>query len=959
MTTEIFGSRGSAGTPAESLDDKARRAVSNFRSLQPTLTTYARILTGKREVRVVAAATDNGSTDGEVINFRPPLALGDTTLHVRRYCDKRDEDGIHLCEACRIREEVLVTIYHEIAHICFESFQPTTEQDKLQAIKFAVREAKGKWAEQIAQRIQAAPPYKTRDYINLVSLINEYLPFLLNALEDARVNRELFKARPGVKRMFDADTEKIFREGFEARKPDGSFTTAKWSEAPLNNQMMIGCFCKASGYDYHGWFHADVVRDLDDVELTALINQMDTVRSAQSVYNLSFKVLARLRELGYCGTPQDPDPEPEPEPEANAEPESSDESEPDKEGSPDSDDLPSESGSSGESDERDGESDADNDAASEESEEGEPKSEDDQSSGGSEGDDSDGSDGSPGDEESDGTGDDSEDSEESSGSGDAESEDSGKSDGEQSGGASSGTEGDLGDTDDSTDESSSNSENDRGGDEIGEDSEGQTEAGSSSDSPTESGDGSEGGSDSRESGGTDEEGEESESSAVSSGDQSRSSVDEEDNLDESESGTGDQGDLGDSDLGGSSGLDADTDGSREAGEEDDSSEQSGMEAPHEDASVSESEEDGDALDTGADDGYGGTQTDQESKPEFGSVDDLTGILEIWGDHEEKPKSAFEQHQEKIENDAVDKAVIQGIYFTRPSQKVIGVREHLYGQPIIIGGVNYSDAWRGTGQKRLTGAIADLDLPETLLQPALLKMRRAFTDNQRGSHLKNRRSGRVNSSALGKRAWSGDDRLFQKNKLPGKKNYFVVIGMDISGSTVGMNLALEKRAIMAQATMLDRVGIPFAIYAHTGNYHNSYQGTKSGFDLEIYHIKDPKEPWTDKEKERLENIKSSSANIDGHALEYLRKVCDGRTETDRIIMYYSDGKMPAENFKEELEILTSEIQTCKTKGYTLLGVGIRTDSPRQHGLDTVEVWKDEDLLKVITHLEKRLSETNRR
>lgn len=933
MTTEIFGSRGSAGTPAESLDDKARRAVSNFRSLQPTLTTYARILTGKRDVRVVAAATDNGSTNGEVINFRPPLALGDTTLHVRRYCDKRDEDGIHLCEACRIREEVLVTIYHEIAHICFESFQPTTQQDKLQAIRFAVREAKGKWAEQIAKRIELAPEYKTRDYINLVSLINEYLPFLLNALEDARVNRELFKARPGVKRMFDADTEKIFREGFEARKPDGSFTTAKWNEAPLNNQIMIGCFCKASGYDYHNWFHPDVVRDLDDAELTDLINQMDTVRSAQSVYNLSFKVLARLRELGYCGTPQDPDPEPEPEPEANAEPES-DESEPDEEGSPDSDDLPSESGSSGESDERDGESDADNDAASEESEEGESESEDDESSGSSEGDDSDGSDGSPSDEESDGTGDDSEGSEESDGSGDAEGEDSGESDGEQSGGASSGMEGDLGDTDDSADESSSDSETSGGG-EVDENSEGSSEDSPSSDPSSERGDGSLSGDDSRPSG-----------------------VDEEDHLDESESGTGDQGDLGDSDLGGSSGLDADSDGSREVGEETDSSEQSGMEASHEDAPVSEPEEDGDALDTGADDGYGGTQTDQESKPEFGTVDDLTGILEIWGDHEEKPKSAFEQHQEQIENDAVDKAIIQGIYFTRPSQNVIGVREHFYGKPVIIDRVNYSDAWRGTGQRRLTGAVTDLDLPETVLQPALLKMRRAFTDNQRGSHLKNRRSGRVNSSALGKRAWSGDDRLFQKNKLPGKKNYFVVIGMDISGSTVGMNLALEKRAIMAQATMLDRVGIPFAIYAHTGNYHNSHQGSK-GFDLEIYHIKDPNEPWTDKEKERLENIKSSSANIDGHALEYLRKVCDGRTETDRIIMYYSDGKMPAENFKEELEILTSEIQTCKSKGYTLLGVGIRTDSPRQHGLDTVEVWTDEDLLKVITHLEKRLSETNRR
>ena len=164
--------------------------------------------------------------------------------------------------------------------------------------------------------------------------------------------------------------------------------------------------------------------------------------------------------------------------------------------------------------------------------------------------------------------------------------------------------------------------------------------------------------------------------------------------------------------------------------------------------------------------------------------------------------------------------------------------------------------------------------------------------------------------------------------------------------------------MAQATILDRAGIPFAVYAHTGNFHDQYNRSV-GMDLEVYHIKDPKEPWTDKQKERLAAIKSSSANLDGHALEFMRKVCDTRPETDKIIMYYSDGEMPAENYSEELSILTSEITTCKKKGYTLLGVGIRTDSPRAHGLDTVEVHEDSDLIKVVTHLGNRLSESQHR
>ena len=64
-------------------------------------------------------------------------------------------------------------------------------------------------------------------------------------------------------------------------------------------------------------------------------------------------------------------------------------------------------------------------------------------------------------------------------------------------------------------------------------------------------------------------------------------------------------------------------------------------------------------------------------------------------------------------------------------------------------------------------------------------------------------------------------------------------------------------------------------------------------------------------------------------------------------------MPAANYDEELEILTREINICRRKKYTLLGVGIRTDSPRKHGLDTVQVNDDADLKAVVMHLEKRL------
>jgi len=115
-------------------DDKARRAVKAFQALQPTLTAYARLLTKRKDVRVVMAAEDNGSTDGKRIFFRPPIELGENRTHERRLCDKRDENLQLLCGACGARERVLVTIYHEIEHICCETMTPPAEGDILRMI---------------------------------------------------------------------------------------------------------------------------------------------------------------------------------------------------------------------------------------------------------------------------------------------------------------------------------------------------------------------------------------------------------------------------------------------------------------------------------------------------------------------------------------------------------------------------------------------------------------------------------------------------------------------------------------------------------------------------------------------------------------------------------------------------------------------------------------------------------
>lgn len=339
---------------------------------------------------------------------------------------------------------------------------------------------------------------------------------------------------------------------------------------------------------------------------------------------------------------------------------------------------------------------------------------------------------------------------------------------------------------------------------------------------------------------------------------------------------------------------------------------------------------------------------------MGTPEEVETAILKWGDHDEKPKTM----DAEVAEEAVDRAIVQGIYFTTPSRNIFGVREHRYGSPVIVSGFNMSNGWDHNAYLRMgfsrneMGISGDFDPPESILGEALLRMRVAFSDNKRHKELRHRKSGKVDARVLGKRAHMKDERLFKKRTLPGKRDYFVLISMDLSGSTIGRNIALEKRAVMAQATLLDRLGVKFAIYAHSGNYHDPTAKAKK-FDLDIYMVKEPNEVWDTKVKDRLRELGPDSANIDGHALEYMRKVLDGRNETDKIILYYSDGKMPAENHDEELQILQREIRICKQREYTLLGVGIRTDSPIRHGLDTVRVDEDADVVKVVRHLEKRL------
>jgi hypothetical protein len=811
-----------------------------------------------------------------------------------------------------VREEVLISIYHEIAHIVYGTFELPSNEDKLDALNHALGSTAGRYSKAIAASFENLPEHKKNSYMALSNLISPFMPILVNSLEDARVDESMFKARKGTRVMFDALIQGVFASGIE--QDDG--TRTEWKDQPLNNQVLLGVFVLAAGYKYEGWFHSEVEKALADEKLCELVDRMEEARSSRATYALAFPILARLRELGFCKHPDDPEEEEEESGEEESDEQNADESG-DSVGT-DRTDIPEQS--------TDDSPEADDGIT--EDDDGDPGEADETS--GDEGEDSEEASGSDSSSD-DGTLDDSSEPE-SEDSGDSDDVREGESESDDGGAPDETAEPDSGGTGSDGDEGDSS---DQGAGDSTDEGNPAAETGTSAGSGGGSGNGesSEGGAD--DDGDLHREAEEGDLA----GNERREPLDE-----GSSSGENEQEDStqpgGDREVPSSLGGDPDPEG-----EATDPS--TGSDSDHDEV------EDSSPVDSGVDEGKGGQETEQLY---FGGPEGVIEDIQVFGQHDGFHADSTPEGQ--ADDKAVEIAIIQGLYFEKPSANVQGVREHIFGTPFIQDGQSMSTAWAvhysGINDSSLyqrLGIDADTEVGEEILGPALLEMRRAFEDNARADMQRHLRSGKVNARVLGKRAWAGDDRLFQKKRMPGKKSYAVVLGIDISGSTVGVNIALAKRAAMAQAELCHRAGIDFAVYAHTARGSARYYGNDLWLDM--YEIKAFDKPWNETAQQALAKISSDAENLDGHGIEYYRKLVEQQSATDKIILYYSDGKMPAANHAEELEILQREIAYCKQKNITLLGVGIRTDSPRRHGLDTVQVDEDSDMVKVIRHLQGAL------
>lgn len=370
------------------------------------------------------------------------------------------------------------------------------------------------------------------------------------------------------------------------------------------------------------------------------------------------------------------------------------------------------------------------------------------------------------------------------------------------------------------------------------------------------------------------------------------------------------------------------------------------------------------------------ETDEDEPGDTGSsgpdMDLLARLMAMLKGHNDDNRT-FSETDEK-DDQAMAQAEAQFDKFDDLSPNIFSLHVHEWGKPVVTpSGVDRSAelGWNKTVREYQDSTERLYPLPgEALLAKSVQHARLVFAENRAVHSVAGFRAGFVDSRRLALVA-TGEQRVFMRRATPDTRDYEALIGLDISGSTSGRRNVLIKRMAYGMSELFHRVGVNFSLYAHTAWHsdikaHMSYgHRTVKGVplpgqsqysmteDVDIYEIKRSDMPWNVTAKEALDALCAAANNLDGHTLEFYRKQIEGSRAAVKLLFYVTDGAMPASNYDEERAILMREIKICRELGIHLIGIGIETDSPKEYGLDTIEVQGAEDLPMVIREVEKRL------
>jgi hypothetical protein len=236
---------------------------------------------------------------------------------------------------------------------------------------------------------------------------------------------------------------------------------------------------------------------------------------------------------------------------------------------------------------------------------------------------------------------------------------------------------------------------------------------------------------------------------------------------------------------------------------------------------------------------------------------------------------------------------------------------------------------------------------------------------------------------------GNRRVFRRIDKAAKRSYSVLIGVDLSGSTQSSSPTYGEsvndrlvKLVFRQAELLHKAGIPFAIVGHTGfSRHTHSMGMltpgdeaallAAGVDrgtstTDLFLAKGFKEHWNENTQLALCSWEPGAKNLDGQTMKHYIRMLSRQRATDRLLLYYTDGQMPAEDGARQRIILERELKRAhawskrKHDRLTVIGVGYGCNDPEKYGLDTILVDDTstlaEQVSQVVNGLAKRITDT---
>ncbi|QDK02037.1 hypothetical protein SEA_GIBBLES_78 [Gordonia phage Gibbles] len=265
---------------------------------------------------------------------------------------------------------------------------------------------------------------------------------------------------------------------------------------------------------------------------------------------------------------------------------------------------------------------------------------------------------------------------------------------------------------------------------------------------------------------------------------------------------------------------------------------------------------------------------------------------------------------------------------------------------LVGELVYVNPIENLRQKR----FKPVDPPNMMsIASSIIHARRVFSESKLDKNYRNLTKGKVDGAILGKRAWGDDERIFKKKLRAQGVDFEVCIGLDLSSSTSSDGLYKNIIHIgYSTAELLQKVDVNFSLYGHRTGH------ATGRINQVLLPCKTINEPWDNVAKEKCLSLIPAAGSLDGHNLQVYRKVLERSRARKKLLIYFTDGEIPATLRDKEIPIVQKEIKILRRLGIAMLGVGLETDSPNEVGMDTVLVTDPTDLKSVLKEIEKRIN-----